>query len=272
MGLFPFGEGGRRGILFRDLDSEINRPAGRSAEKMLTRIMGIFSLAAGALIALPAPAAAAPGNVCAPYGAVPDVIAGTSTDSLGNWVVRYERIVGGNPDINDAINDVIDAEARGQVATYEPSASKTLPWTLNIDGHIQKRPVTVSALFTGEYNDPQPNMPFHAVATRVFDCRSGILIDWDNLFTNKLSGLTRLSEETQRIIPTVYAPPTHPGVWQFGSEVAPVDANFRFWIPTDRGIELHFPDWQFGRGVAVITVGWAAVKDLIVPEFQAITG
>ena len=72
---------------------------------------------------------------------------------------------------------MIDAEARGQVATYEPSATKTNPWTLDIDGVLRKRPVTISALFTGEYHTDQPNMPFHAVATRVFDCRSGALID-----------------------------------------------------------------------------------------------
>ncbi|MED5812637.1 DUF3298 domain-containing protein [Mycolicibacterium sp. 050232] len=201
-----------------------------------------------------------------------DTIAGKSSDQLGNWMVRYEKVGGGDAGIADAINQVIDAEARGQVATYEPSATKTNPWTLNIDGRIDKRPVTISALFTGEYKTDQPNMPFNAVATRVFDCRSGILIDWDNLFTDKKAGLARLSEETKRILPTVYAPPSRPGVWQFGSEVAPVDDNFRYWIPTAEGIELHFPDWQFGRGLPVITVGWAAVRDLIAPEFQAITG
>ncbi|WP_308170495.1 DUF3298 domain-containing protein [[Mycobacterium] fortunisiensis] len=178
----------------------------------------------------------------------------------------------GDPGVAEEINGVIDAEARGQVATYEPSATKTNPWTLNVDGRLMKRPVTISALFTGKYNTDQPNMPFHTVATRVFDCRSGILIDWDNLFTDKKAGLARLAEQTKRIIPTVYAPPKRPGVWQFGSEVAPVDDNYRFWIPTDEGVELHFGDWQFGRGLPVITVGWSELQDLIAPEFQAITG
>ncbi|MGA5541014.1 DUF3298 domain-containing protein [Mycobacterium sp. NPDC051198] len=208
---------------------------------------------------------------CAPYVPVADTIAGESSDRLGDWSVRYERIGGGDGAIADEVNQVIDAEARGQVATYEPSATKTNPWTLNIDGHVVKRPVTISALFTGEYNYDQPNMPFHTVATRVFDCRSGILIDWDNLFTDKKAGLARLSDQTKRILPTVYAPPSRPGVWQFGSEVAPVDDNFRYWIPTDAGVELHFPDWQFGRGLPVITVGWGELRDLIAPEFQVIT-
>lgn len=229
------------------------------------------TLVAAPLVSIPA-ASAEPGAPCDNYVATPHTIAGVSPDHLGNWEVRYQRVAGGDPVIADAINGVIDAEARGQVATYEPSATKTNQWTLGVDGTVLKRPVTISALFTGEYNTDQENMPFHAVATRVFDCRSGILIDWDNLFTDKKAGLARLSEQTRKILPTVYAPPSRPGVWQFGSEIAPVDANYRYWTPTEQGIELRFSDWQFGRGIPVITVPWDAVRDLIAPEFQAITG
>lgn len=239
---------------------------------MLTRIVGVVLVGSVIAIQGAGTVSAAPESPCAPYVPIVDTITGTSPDRLGNWAVRYERVGAGDPAIADAINRVIDAEARGQVATYEPSATKTNPWTLNIDGHVAKRPVTISALFTGAYDSEQPNMPFNTISTRVFDCRSGILIDWDNLFTDKKAGLVRLSEQTKRILPTVYAPPSRPGVWQFGSEVAPVDDNYRYWIPTDQGIELHFPDWQFGRGLPVITVGWPAVRDLIAPEFQAITG
>ncbi|MGV0741314.1 DUF3298 domain-containing protein [Mycolicibacterium sp. XJ870] len=206
------------------------------------------------------------------FAAAPDVISGRSPDGLGDWTVRYQRVIGGDPAIAGRINEVIDAEARGQVATYEPSATKTQPWTFESDGVVAFRPITVSALFTGEYRTDMPNMPFHAVATRVFDTRSGILISWDNLFTDKQQGLARLSEQTKAILPTVYAPPRSPGVWQFGSEIAPIEDNFRYWIPTAEGIELHFTDWQFARGLPVITVPWGAVEDLIAPQFRPITG
>ncbi len=230
-------------------------------------VLGAVAVVPGAGIAT-----AEPGAPCDGFRPAGAAMTGVSPDQLGNWTVRYERVEGGNPAIAEAINGVIDAEARGQVATYEPSASKTTEWTLDVDGKIMKLPVTISTLFTGEYNSNLANMPFHGVATRVFDCRSGILIDWDNLFVDKMAGLTRLSEQTAKILPTVYAPPSNPGVWQFGSEIAPVDANYRYWVPTGEGIELHFPDWQFGRGLAVITVPWAQIRDLIAPEFQAITG
>ncbi|MCX2714885.1 DUF3298 domain-containing protein [Mycolicibacterium sp. J2] len=228
-------------------------------------------IALAALIApQPVLAIADEGAPCDRYIPVTDTISTTTPDQLGNAIVRYERVAGGDPEIAHSINEVIDAEARGQVATYGPSGSKTLPWTLNVQGKLAKRPVTISALFTGEYTDPQPNMPFHAIATRVFDCRSGALIDWDNLFLDKKIGLARLAQQTTEIIPTIYAPPAHPGVWQFGSEVAPIDANYRYWIPSNAGIELHFPDWQFGRGVTVLTVPWSNIDDLIVPELRPI--
>lgn len=230
-----------------------------------TRLAAVAAVAAS----LTGVGAAAATPVVGGYRAMPDTIAGTSPDGLGDWAVDYQRIDGGDPVIAAAINEVLDAEARGQVATYEPSATKTHPWTFRSTGTPSFRPITISELFVGEYNTDMPNMPFRAVATRVFDNRSGILITWDNLFTDKRAGLARLSEQTKAILPTVYAAP-RPGTWQFGNEIAPIDINFKYWIPTAAGIELHFPDYQFGRGLPVITVPWAAVADLIAPEFAPI--
>ncbi|WP_234784388.1 RsiV family protein [Mycolicibacter nonchromogenicus] len=229
----------------------------------------ITALGWGVVTLVPAAPGWAESDPAGDYLAIPDVIAGSSPDNLGRWEVRYERVAGGDPAVAASINEVIDAEARGQVATYEPSATKTHPWTFRATGTLSFLPLTVSELFVGEYNTDMPNMPFHAVATRVFDKRSGILITWDNLFLDKSAGLVRLAEQTQQILPATYAPPRQG--WQFGNEVAPLDINFKYWIPTAEGIELHFPDYQFGRGLAVITVPWARVADLIAPEFAGIT-
>ena len=40
--------------------------------------------------------------------------------------------------------------------------------------------------------------------------------------------------------------------------------------PTAEGIELHFPEGQFGRERRSVTVPWAAVRDLIAPVFLPI--
>jgi hypothetical protein len=52
--------------------------------------------------------------------------------------------------------------------------------------------------------------------------------------------------------------------------MAPVDTNFKYWVPTTAGVELHFPDYQFGRGLHTITIPWAQVSDLFAPEFLPI--
>ena len=61
------------------------------------------------------------------------------------------------------------------------------------------------------------------------------------------------------------------GGWaEYGPSMAPIEINFKFWIPTARGIELHFPDYQFGRGLRQITIPWSQVTDLIAPDFLPI--
>ena len=204
------------------------------------------------------------------FTAVPGAVAGPSPDGLGTWSVHYQRIDGGNPDTAAAINAGIDADAMGQVQHQTWDASTRRPWTFDATGTAYFRPITISELFIGQYNTDEPNMPIQTLATVVFDNRSGILITWDNLFRDKSAGLTRLAEQTAAILPTVY-PQRHPGEWQ-QSAFAPIDINFKNWIPTAQGIELHFPDYQFGRGLKVITVPWAKVKDLIAPEFLPLIG
>lgn len=201
--------------------------------------------------------------------ATPGVIAGTSPDGLGTWSVHYQRIGGGNPDVALAVNDGIDAEAMRQVQRQTWDATTRRAWTFDATGTAYFRSITVSELFLGTYDTDEPNMPIDTVAAVVFDSRSGIRITWDNLFRDKSAGLTRLAERVAAILPTVYAEP-HPGDWRRSGALAPIDINFTYWIPAEQGIELHFPDYQFGRGPKVITVPWAEVADQIAPEFAPI--
>lgn len=195
-------------------------------------------------------------------------IAGTSPDGLGNWAIEYQHVVVGGP-VAAAINDGIDAEAQRQVQQQTWGASTKRPWTFSATGTVSTGAITVAELFVGQYNTAEPTMPIQTVATAVFDSRSGVPITWDNLFRDTNAGLTRLAEQSAVILPTVYTEP-HPGLWNHSGALAPLDINFKYWIPAALGIELHFPDYQFGRGLKVITVPWAAVADLIAPEFAPI--
>ncbi|WP_319447703.1 MULTISPECIES: DUF3298 domain-containing protein [unclassified Mycobacterium] len=206
------------------------------------------------------------------YTVVPDELAGGSPNGLGDWSVKYQKIAGGDPAITDQINQILDDEANGQVWLNAASSSRTERWTFHTTGTLDFRPLTISELFSGQYNAPDlPNMPFDTVGTRVFDARSGVQIVWDNLFVDKRAGLARLSDLTKVILPATYPNPPLGGWAEYGPSMAPLEINFKFWIPTARGIELHFGDYQFGRGLRQITIPWKQVTDLIAPEFVAIT-
>ena len=206
------------------------------------------------------------------YAVVPDVLAGDSPTGLGHWTVDYEKLAGGDPAITDPINQILDDEAHGQVWLFAASASKTSPWTFRTQGRLSFRPMTIAEVFTGQYNAIDlPNMPIDTVATRVFDARSGIQIVWDNLFVDRQAGLARLSELTKTILPAAYPPPPLGGWAEYGPSMAPLERNFKHWIPTDGGIQLFFPEGQFGREVLTITIPWAGVSDLIAPVFAGIT-
>lgn len=228
---------------------------------LLAGVAAITAAAAGA-----EPIAHAGGVV-----AVPSVISGNSPDQLGTWTVHYQRVDGGDPVVADQINDRLDAQANSEVqqATWDGSTKR--PWTFDADGTLHMGPMTVSEVFVGQYNTHERHMPMQSVASIVCDSRSGVPITWDNLFVDKQAGLTRLGDGTAAALADV-APPDHVRDWRRQGQFAPVDTNFKAWIPTAAGIELHFPEFQFGGGLKVVTVPWATVTDQIKPEFTPITG
>lgn len=206
------------------------------------------------------------------YTVVPDVRSGVSPQGPGEWRVNYEKLAGGDPAVTDAINRILDDEADGQVWLFAASASKSSRWVFNTQGRLQFRPMTIAALFEGQYNAfDLPNMPVDTVATRVFDSRSGIQLVWGNLFVDEQAGLNRLGELTKKILPATYPEPPLGGWGEYYAGWAPVERNFRFWIPTDAGVQMYFPEGQFGTQVRSITIPWAAVTDLIDPVFAPIT-
>ncbi|MGV0836903.1 DUF3298 domain-containing protein [Mycolicibacterium thermoresistibile] len=236
------------------------------------RWLGAVLMVSGLTLTTAAVAGAEPQSAGTSYTVVPAVLAGGSPNGLGDWTVSYEKLGGGDAAITGAINQILDDEADGQVWQYVAASSRTTPWTFHTQGRLLFRPVTISALFLGRYEAPElPNMPIDTVATRVFDGRSGIQIVWDNLFTDRQEGLNRLSTATKQLLPATYPTPPAGGWAEYGHAMAPIPLNFKFWIPTATGIELHFPEGQFGRERRSITVGWDVVREVIAPEFQVIT-
>ncbi len=51
---------------------------------------------------------------------------------------------------------------------------------------------------------------------------------------------------------------------------APVEKNFHNWTPTVAGLEIHFADYQFARGLPVVTVPWPRLAGLLAPDMQVL--
>ncbi|MEZ0365201.1 DUF3298 domain-containing protein [Mycobacterium sp. pUA109] len=231
-------------------------------------MVAVLALASTVLTSLAwaEPAAGDPGVT-----AVPATISGASPDGLGTWTVQYQLLNTDEPPTAAVINEHIDAEANREVAQQTWDGSTKRPWTFDATGTMDARATTVSELFVGAYNTDEPHMPMQTVGSVVCDTRSGIVITWDNLFRDKPAGLTRLADQVEANL-TAVASANDLRDWRRAGQFAPVDVNFKYWIPTHEGIQLHFPEAQFGRGLKVVTVPWAQLSDQIVPEFLSIAG
>jgi hypothetical protein len=203
------------------------------------------------------------------YLLVPDSISGTSWNNLGQWHIDYQRISGGDPAVAETINSGITALANDQATNIQWRPSTSHPWTYDATGTTRAGLETISALYVGRYNTDLPNMPFQTVATAVFNAHDGTTISWGTLFQDKNIGLTRLSEQAKQLLPAAY-PDVRPELINANSTLAPMDINYRSWLPTTAGIELHFADYQFGRGLKTITVPWPRVADLLQPQFASL--
>lgn len=200
---------------------------------------------------------------------VDTLISGNSPDGLGTWTVRYQRLADSDSPAAQSINDHIDAEANREVTQATWDGSTRRPWRFDASGTLTVRATTVSEVFFGSYDTAEPHMPMRTVGTVVCDARSGSIITWDNLFRDKTAGLTRLGERTEAQLAAA-ATPTQLRDWRRAGQFAPVDVNFKYWVPTREGIALQIPEVQFGRDPKVVTVPWSELNDLITPEFASI--
>lgn len=220
-------------------------------------------------VTVPAGVWTAPAGWSADFVAVPATRAGSSPDGLGGWNVHYERVGGSDVAIAETINGHIEDTVDGivQQATWDGSTRRT--WTYDAIGTMRVTSGAVSEVFVAQYDTAEPNMPVQSVAGIVCDRRTGAPVGWGDLFVDKQAGLIRLGDETAAALAATAAP-EHVRDWRRQGQFAPVDINFRVWLPTPEGIELHFPEFQFGRGLKVITVPWSKVTDLIRPELASL--
>jgi hypothetical protein len=181
-------------------------------------------------------------------------------DGHGRWVTRVGHLDGGDPAVTHAFNTAGDTSAAGLLDQVRADAHPGWwDWNFDITPAVTFRPTAISEVLTGVYYARQAAHPVDYISTIVIDARTAQPITLNALFRDEPSGLQRLSEQTRLLLPIAGGP---------GNE--PREENFANWIPTAAGMEMHFRDYQFGHGLPVITVPWAALTDLLAPDMTAL--
>lgn len=202
------------------------------------------------------------------YTVAAATIAGATPDGGGRWHAEVAQVSGGDPSVAEAFNKAGDASARGQIEQVRTDADSVPSWTFEVKSELFFRPTALAQLLTGVYYAHGAAHPNNYVSTVVIDSRSARPITLSDLFSDEQDGLNRLSEQTKRIWPTVYGDGGEPMLDEPGNR--PIAENFANWIPTADGLELHFADYQFGHGLPVITVPWAALTDVLAPDMTVL--
>jgi len=185
-------------------------------------------------------------------------IDGTTSDKVGTWTTHAGQITGGDRQVADAFNAASRNSVNDLINTVQTEASAE-SWTFDAKSSVSFQPLAISQVTTGVYVGQGAAHPINYVATVVIDSRDAQPITLKSLFANEQDGLKRLSEKVNAIMG---------GADTSGS--APTEENFANWIPTDKGMELHFKDYQFGHGLRVETVPWSDLTDLLAPNMRAL--
>lgn len=193
--------------------------------------------------------------------------ASTATiDIGGSWHVTVGQIADGNNAVAKAFNDASMASGRTMAAMLD--ADNVIRTDADFDAQpaVSFRPTAVAQVLTGVYFWRHAAHPLDYVTTIVIDSRTARPIALEDLFTDTQAGLNRLSEQTKRLLPAAYGRASAPDGNLPGN--APIAKNFHNWIPTAKGLEIHFEDYQFAHGLPVITVPWIELTDVLAPNMQ----
>gem|GEM_PF-1052549 len=195
-------------------------------------------------------------------------IDGATPDGTGRWHALVGHLSGGDPAVAEAFNKSSDASARGQINQARTDADGVRGWNFDLKSAVTFRPTAIGEVLTGAVYTKGAAHPTDYVSTVVIDSRTTRPITLSDLFIQEQSGLDRLSEETKLIWPKTYGRGDGPMRDEPGNR--PIPQNFANWIPTADGMELHFTDGQFGHGLAVITVPWSALSDVLAPDMKVL--
>lgn len=190
----------------------------------------------------------------------------TSIDVEGSWPITVGQIAGGNDAVAATFNNASIASGRAMAALLDAQNVVRTDADFHTQPAVSFRPTAVAQVLTGVYYWQHAAHPLDFVTTIVIDSRTARPITLEDLFTDMQAGLNRLSEQAKVLLPAAYGRGSAPDGDRAGN--APVATNFHHWIPTAKGLEIHFEDYQFAHGLPVITVPWAELTDVLAPGMQ----
>ena len=187
---------------------------------------------------------------------------GGTPDGMRQWKVAASELSGGDSAVVEAFNNASQASAHQQIEAAQTDLHEGFSWTLEGNSDVTFRKIAIGQVITGNAYTPNTAHPASFVNTIVVDSRTAKPIMLVDLFTNQQAGLNRISEQIRVVEPTI---PDQPGI-------EPKAENFASWIPTTKGMEIHFADYQIGaHGLFVVTVPWSALTDVLATNMQALT-
>ena len=192
----------------------------------------------------------------------------TSIDISDGWHVTVGQLSGGNDVVAAAFNNASRASAHTMAAMLGTDNVFRADADFDARPTVIFRPTAVAQVLTGVYFWHHAAHPLDYITTIVIDSRNARPIALDDLFTDTQAGLNRLSEQTKILLPAAYGRAGTPDGDLPGN--APVAKNFHNWVPTAKGLEIHFEDYQFAHGLPVITVPWSTLTDVLAPSMQVL--
>ena len=192
----------------------------------------------------------------------------TAIDIGSGWHVTVGQLSGGNSAVAAAFNSASLASGRTMAAMLAADNVYRAEADFDAQPTVSFRPTTVAHVLTGVYFWHHAAHPLDYVTTVVIDSRTARPITLDDLFTDTQAGLNRLSAQAKVLLPAAYGRGTTPDGDLPGN--SPVAKNFHNWIPTAKGLEIHFEDYQFAHGLPVIIVPWSELTGLLAPDMQSL--
>ncbi len=191
----------------------------------------------------------------------------TGASGRATYDVTIPQLSGGNPAVTTEFNQSMRAALQDQI---DDDSTPYDGFKLS-DGysqgpfHIGQRVISAEQI-TSWIAQPPGAHGDSLLATVTINAVTAKPITLQDAFGNLDAGLTRLSQEAARILPT-----TNVGDSYVREGMAPTLANYANWTASPAGMLVHFGDYQVGAyadGLVTITVPWSSLSDVLAPGMQ----